>query len=420
MTRITIFAAGSQGDIQPCLILGRGLRKTGIDVLLAAPQNFAEMAAVYEVPFHPLRGDVQQIMAGETGRKYMESGGSNPIQSIIAMRKMIGPIAMQMTEDALEACRESDVLVSLSVFAPFGKTIAEIRGIPLINIEPTPVLPTEDFPAPGWPVQKDLGRFLNRFSGSAMLRVIWQWYGSFINEFRTRFGLLPLAGSDFRRILESAPLVGAYSSTVIPRPRDWPDKTHITGYLFQDDLHTWIPSTELETFLSQGEPPLYIGFGSMSGRNTEHFSRVVLDALAKSGQRGVLAKGWGGIDMKHVPDNVFLLESAPHKWLFPRMSAVVHHGGAGTTAEGLRAGVPNVIIPFIVDQLFWGKRVHRLGAGPDPIQAKKLTADKLADAIRAAVADSKMKQCAESIGKSIRAEDGLGSAVQVIKNYLGA
>lgn len=418
--RITIFAAGSRGDIQPCLLLGRGLQDAGFQVLIAAPQNFAGLIQRHDLRFHPLRGDVQQIMEGETGRKYMETGGTNPIKSIISMRKMIGPIAIQMTEDVLDACRDADALITLAVFATFGKTIAEIKGIPHINIEPTPVLPTSNFPAPGWPIQQNLGGMLNRFSGFAMLQVIWLWFRPYVNEFRNRFGLRGLNSADFHHILVSEPLVGAYSPTVIPRPRDWPRKAHITGYLFQNSQREWNPPVELETFLEKGEAPVYVGFGSMIGRNPEHFAGIVLEALAESGQRGVLATGWGGMSVMRIPESVFVIDSAPHDWLFPRMSAVVHHGGAGTTAEGLRAGVPSVIVPFIVDQLFWGKRVRELGAGLELQSAKRLTAKKLADAIQIVTTDKKMKQQAEVTGKAIRAEDGSGNAVNIVKQYLGA
>ena len=420
MKRITIFAAGSRGDVQPCAILGVGLQQAGFRVLMAVPQNFAGLMRSYGLPFHPLRGDVQQIMAGDTGQEFMEAGDANPIRSILAMRKMLGPIAIQMAEDVLDACRDADALISLAVFATLGKTIAQIRDIPLINVEPTPVLPTRDFPAPGWPIQKNLGGMINRFSGFAMLQVIWQWYRPFVNEFRKRYGLQALKGAEFHRILTSAPLLGAYSPTVIPRPGEWSNKVHITGYWFGDNQQEWHPSVELESFLDKGEPPVYVGFGSMAGRNPEHFARIVLEALAQSGQRGVIATGWGGINVMEVPENIFVLDFAPHGWLFPRMSAVVHHGGAGTTAEGLRAGVPSVIVPFIVDQLFWGKRVEALGVGTKPLQAKNLTADKLAEAIQTATTDSRMREQSFKLGKTIRAERGVDNAVELIKQYLGA
>ncbi|HSL45414.1 MAG TPA: glycosyltransferase, partial [Anaerolineales bacterium] len=220
-------------------------------------------------------------------------------------------------------------------------------------------------------------------------------------------------------ILSSTPLLGAYSPMVIPHPSDWSDQVHITGYWFQKDLSEWYPSDELHSFLEKGEPPVYVGFGSMGGRNPEGFAAIVLEALVKSGQRGLLLTGWGGMNVMRVPDNVFVLNSAPHSWLFPRMAAVVHHGGAGTTAEGLRAGVPTVIVPFIVDQRFWGERIKALGVGPDPIPAKKLTADQLAAAIRVAITDSKMRVWATALGKTIRAEDGVGNAVKIVQQYLG-
>ncbi len=418
--RIVFFCAGSQGDIQPCLRLGKGLQQAGFDVSLAAPQNFAALARDAGLPFHALRGDVQQMMAGEAGQKYMESGGGNPLHSILAMRKMLGPVALQMAEDALAACRQADAFITLAVFAPLGVTLAEICGIPLILVEPTPVLPTGDFPAPGWPIQKDLGRWHNRFSGFAMLEVIWQWYRPFVNQFRQRFGLRSLNSADFYRALTAVPLLGAYSPAVIRHPQDWPGNAHITGYWFDDAQAAWQPAAGLQAFLDQGEPPVYVGFGSMAGRYPRRLAGIVLDALAQSGQRGILAAGWGGLNALDAPENVFILKEAPHGWLFPRMAAVVHHGGAGTTAEGLRAGKAAVIVPFIVDQLFWGKRVQALGAGAEPIPARRLTSAHLAAAIDRAVSEPTMRERAKALGRAIRAENGVKTAVAIIRQHLGA
>lgn len=416
---ITIFAAGSRGDIQPCVVLGKELQRAGYQVLLAAPQNFSNFIRGHGLCHFPLRGDVQQIMDSETGRRFMGESGSNPISQIRAMRAMLGPVALKMADDALEACREADLLISLAIFAPLAKTIAEIKQIPVIHIEPTPVLPTISFPAPGWPVQRNLGRLHNRLSGFAMLQVIWQWYRPFVNSFRNRFGLPPFTAADFYQILKTNPLLGAYSQHVIPRPNDWPESVTITGYWFLDDSDGWHPQQSLQAFLEDGDPPVYIGFGSMSGKDPERQADIVLKALAESGQRGILLTGWGGLRARTVPEEVFVLDTAPHSWLFSRMAVVVHHGGAGTTAEGLRAGVPSLILPFTVDQPFWGRRVQSLGVGSAPIPQRQLTSAKLAQAIHESVADSEIKLRAARLGEAIRSENGVGVAVGVIQAYLG-
>ena len=417
--KITIFAAGSRGDIQPCIALGRGLQRAGYQVCLAAPEDFAGFIHNYNVDFYPLRGDVQQIMASDTGRKFMETGGGNPIKSIRAIRTMIAPVVVKMAEDAYAACRDADALICLGVFSAFGKSIAEALNIPIINIEPTPLLPSRAFSAPSWPIQRNLGGLHNYLSGMAMLQVVWLWYRPFVNEFRHRLGLPTYTFNKFYRALRSTPMLSAYSPSIIPHPADWPDGVSVTGYFFLDAQSDFQPSSELKAFLEAGDPPVYIGFGSMGGRNPEKLARLVLDALNKSGQRGLLLTGWGGMRPELLSDNVFVVDSAPHSWLFPRMAAVVHHGGAGTTAEGLRAGIPTVIIPFVFDQPFWGARVKALGLGPDPIPQKELTAERLARAIRIAVTDSGMKQRANSYGMAIRSENGIGNAVKIIQRYFG-
>lgn len=416
--RTTIFAAGSRGDIQPCARLGQGLQAAGLAVRLAAPANFAALAGLHGLPFHPLRGDVQAIMASDAGRRFMERDGGNPLGAIRAMRRLLEPVALAMAEDALAACHDAEALVALAVFAPLAQTIAELRRIPLILVEPTPLLPTGAFPAPGWPVQRDLGAVHNRLSGVLMLQALWQWYRPFVTTFRQRLGLPPLTGASLLRALTSTPLLGAYSPAIIPRPADWPAGAHVTGYWFSDGDTAWQPSPELEAFLAGGAPPIYVGFGSMAGRHPQRLAALVLEALARSGQRGVLLTGWGGLSAGDVPDSVCVVDAAPHSWLFPRMAAVVHHGGAGTTAEGLRAGVPGVVVPFMVDQPFWGRRVHTVGAGPAPLPQSRLTAEALARAITAATSDPVIRQRAAALGAALRAEDGLGTAVALIKRYL--
>lgn len=418
--KITLFAAGSRGDIQPCVVLSTGLQQAGYRVSLAAPEDFADFSTRHGVAFRPLRGDVQKIMASDTGRGLMESGSANPLKSIRAFRTMLAPVVRQMADDAFAACGDADAVICLGVLGTFGQTIAEALQIPLVLLEPTPLLPTRTFAAPAWPIQRGLGGLHNYLSGVAMLQVVWQWYGPFVNAFRARLGLPAYGARSFQRILQSTPLVGAYSPTIIRHPADWPATVHISGYLFLDDRADWQPSPALTAFLEAGEAPVTIGFGSMAGRSPAQLARIAVEAVVQSGRRGLLLTGWGGLQAASVPESVFVVDAAPHAWLFPRTAAVVHHGGAGTTAEGLRAGVPAVVVPFAFDQAFWGARIHALGLGPAPIPQKKLTAERLAQAIRVAVMDGGMRQRAGRCGEAIRTEDGVAGAVGVIRDYLGA
>ena len=417
--KITVFAAGSRGDIQPCLVLSKGLQDAGYQVRLAAPENFAAFAFNHGVSFIPLRGDVQKIMDSDTVKKFMEKGGSNPLKSIRVMRSLAAPVVMSMAQDAYSACLDADALICLGVFSSFGYSISEALRIPMIQIEPAPLLPTRAFPAPSWPIQRDLGGLHNYLSGRVMLQVVWLWYHDFLKDFRHTLGLSIYTSGRFFQVLRSTPMLGAYSPSLIPHPADWPDSVHVTGYLFLEGEGDWQPPADLLAFLEAGDPPVYIGFGSMAGRNPEGMARVVSQALVESGQRGLLLTGWGGLRAELVAKYVFVLQSAPHSWLFPRMAAVVHHGGAGTTAEGLRAGIPSVIVPFAFDQPFWGARLNALGLGPQPVPVNKLTISRLAGAISQAVSDQGMRERARVTGEAIRSEDGLANAVDHIRRYLG-
>jgi UDP:flavonoid glycosyltransferase YjiC (YdhE family) len=216
------------------------------------------------------------------------------------------------------------------------------------------------------------------------------------------------------------PYLYGFSPSVVPRPADWPPWHHISGYWFLDRDPSWTAPKPLVDFLESGPMPISIGFGSMTGEEAEKLVGLAVEALQRSGQRSVLLGGWADMDNLELPDTIFQIDAVPHDWLFPRMAAVIHHGGSGTTAAGLRAGVPSVLVPFFGDQPFWGRRVHALGVGPKPIQRKSLTVSKLSEAITQAVEDEAIKHNAAALGERIRAEDGVQSAVDFIRDYLSA
>jgi sterol 3beta-glucosyltransferase len=221
----------------------------------------------------------------------------------------------------------------------------------------------------------------------------------------------------FQSTLHSAKVINGFSQHVLPRPVDWPVSSQVTGYWFFDQSQ-WQPPKALNEYLAAGPKPVYIGFGSMVSSDARSFTEMVLSAVKKSGQRAVLASGWGGLAGEEGPqsEHVFFLRQAPHDWLFPRMSAAVHHGGAGTTAAAVRAGIPSVIIPFYGDQPFWARCLNRQGVAPPAVERKAMTPDTLASAL-AATRKTSMIQRAVALGMAVRAEDGIGEAVRCLREW---
>jgi len=216
---------------------------------------------------------------------------------------------------------------------------------------------------------------------------------------------------------QNYPTLYGFSPSVLPAPSDWPLNHHVTGYWFLDESPRWQPPPALISFLESGPPPVYVGFGSMDTQDPARMTSLAVNALTISGQRGVLASGWGGLHTKSLPDTIFPFDEIPHSWLFPKMAALVHHGGMGTTAAGLRAGIPSVILPLGGDQPFWADRVQRLGVGIHSAGYFKITAERLAADITRVVSDSILRDNAIALGEKIRVEHGVEYAVKLIKNY---
>lgn len=204
----------------------------------------------------------------------------------------------------------------------------------------------------------------------------------------------------------------------MPKPEDWEASCHVTGYWFLEAPDDFVPPADLLDFLADGEPPVSIGFGSMSSRDAETMTAMALRALQQTGQRGLLLTGWGGITQTDLPNSVFKLAAIPHDWLFPKMRAIVHHGGAGTTAAALRSGVPSVVVPFFADQPFWGDRACRLGVSAASIPKGSLSTGRLANAIHQAVTSEPLKAKAAHVGHALQKEDGVAAAITILKSHL--
>jgi sterol 3beta-glucosyltransferase len=415
--KLIIVTLGTRGDVQPYVALGRGLQEAGYQVQIAADPSFESLireaglgfARMEISPLQALQEDVRQL-------------AGNPLALSRWMERNFRPVARQFFADLKNACQGSDgMLFSSLAFA--ATHVAQALKIPCLAAYLQPVTPTRAFSNPGmgafpaWlPFRGQLNRLSFRLSNQAFFRMIKPT----IDECRKEvLGLPPVPWRTYATLdMGKTPILYGYSPHVLPKPPDWGDWLHVTGYWFLEEMGDWQPPAELLEFLEGGPPPVSIGFGSMIDREAEEVTRLVIEALGKAGQRAVLLGRWSQLGTAGLPESVYAVDYAPHEWLFPRMGAVVHHGGMGTTAAGLRAGKPSVVVPFFADQPFWGRRVYELGVGPEPILRKKLTVERLASAIRIVVNDDGMRRRAAVLGEVIRAEDGVGNAVQIIHTWL--
>jgi sterol 3beta-glucosyltransferase len=347
----------------------------------------------------------------------MEAG--NPLKVIMGFNALKN-YAYSLQQGFYDACQGADAIV-YHPGATIGHFVAQTLNIPSILATPFPMTPTKDYPALIFYDTVRLGKTFNLLTHILFQQIMWQTSKAPIKRFwKDKFSDLPhnfVNPFSQRQSNKNLTLV-ACSDYVFKQPHDLANKAHNTGYWFLDE-DNWSPSDKLQEFLQAGTPPIYVGFGSLGHRDqATQTTEIVLDALERSGQRGLLATGWSGMTkVNGISDNIFMVESIPHSWLFPKMSAVVHHGGAGTTAAAFRAGVPQVIIPHANDQFAWGKRVEELGVGAKAIPRKKLTAAKLSAAI-SAVLNPEVKAKAIALGDKIQLEHGTEVATRLITSYL--
>lgn len=409
------------GDTQPFVSLAARFKQQGHTVRLAARPDFAELAASYDIDFTPLGNPYKSLLRSEEVATAIGSG--NMLKMLIKQAsdsKQRKAFLDGLDADAMRAVEGAEAIIYKSSWIPFY-SIAEKLGVPSASAMFMPLTRTRSFPSFLIGKGKDRGTMINSLFWRLTEQFIWQVSRNFDNKMRRELlGLSPLPfwGPSARQ-LERTPLYYAYSPCLIPRPADWPDRIHVTGFWFSDPPPGWTPPSDLVAFLESGPPPVYVGFGSMPSGSAEATLKLILKALELSDQRGVLLSGWAGIgEERKLPEYAFGVQSVPHRWLFPRMSAVVHHGGAGTTGAGLRAGVPSIITPFVADQPNWAGRIEALGVGPRAIPFRELTADLLADAICQATSDTAMRQRARDLGEQIGSEDGVGTTVDLFMNFV--
>ncbi|MFD0164986.1 glycosyltransferase [Streptomyces decoyicus] len=418
MTKILITAAGSYGDVAPYTGLGARLRDAGHEVALATHDTYAPLVRAAGLEFRRLPADPRTRRPGTAGQAPPAAPGSKRAlmrQAAAFIRELGGGIADAAHED-------TGLLLLSATTAPLGRHLAEALDIPSLDLPLVPSAPTGDF-APVVSGGRSLGRWGNRAAGRLSLRVIDRLYADATRDLRSRLGLPPATPRTVRRRTEAAgrPVLHGFSEVLLPRPADWRSGLDVVG-----NWWPWhAPDAQLpdvvEDFLAAGPPPVFLGFGSMAGGDGERLGTLAAAALRRAKVRGILQSGWAGLTTRHAPEHADLLTigDVPHALLFPRVSAVVHHCGAGTTAAGLRAGVPAVPVPVTADQPFWAARLASLGVATAPIPFADLSADnavaRLAEAVTQAVTSPARHDHATEAARRLAAEDGAGEVIKAVE-----
>jgi UDP:flavonoid glycosyltransferase YjiC (YdhE family) len=402
--RIAVVCNDTRGGIQPYVALGLGLRAAGHEVRAMAPSELAPMFTDVGIPAAPLSGDPELMRQGTA----MAEKGM--IASMRFAARELPNILATWTRETLEACEGADVLTGGVGGMGMGLSVAEKLGKPFIETHLQPVgAPTDAYPGVLFPgVPRWLGGFGRRMSHHLSEMAFWMPFKGAMMAAREK--VLGLSGRPIAA--DGQPVMYGFSRHVLEVPAGRERARHVTGYWTLPAGPTWRPPSALEAFLDRGGPVVSIGFGSMASSDPKALTALVVGAVRRAGVRAVLLAGWGGLTSIPDASDVFCADALPHDWLFPRVAAVGHHGGAGTTGAALRAGVPAVVVPFTMDQPFWGSRVAALGVGPAPIPRARLTEERLADALRRAVTDEAMRGRASDLGALIRAEDGVANAVE--------
>ncbi|PHH55364.1 Sterol 3-beta-glucosyltransferase UGT80A2 [Ceratocystis fimbriata CBS 114723] len=449
---IVIQIVGSRGDVQPFVALGKVLKNTfNHRVRIATHGTFQNFVEENGLEFFCIGGNPAELMAfmvknpglipkRDTLRSGEISRRRKGIQEMVEgfWRSCFEPgdgtgeaLRPHKKGESLEEGFElsgqpfvADVIIANPPsFAHIH--IAEKLGIPLHMMFTMPWSPTRAFPHPLVNMQAS-GSMDNATANTVTYGLVemftWQGLADIINKFRVdvlELEALTVAWTPGILHRLQIPFTYCWSPALIPKPQDWGDHIDVSGFFMLDLASNYSPDQDLDAFLKAGPPPVYIGFGSIVVNDPDALTKLIFEAVRMAGVRALVSKGWGGLggESLQVPDNVFMLGNCPHDWLFKHVSAVVHHGGAGTSSAGIHAGVPTAIVPFFGDQPFWGSMIARVGAGPPPIPFAKLTALKLAEALKVCGRpDVRLK--AKELGAKICQENGTMQGAQSFHKQL--
>ncbi|MDF2998280.1 MAG: glycosyl transferase [Xanthobacteraceae bacterium] len=415
--RITITGIGTRGDVQPLVALAKELAARGHSVKLASSAGFVALSEGHGFEFVPLSGDVVAEMKNVVGGDFA-ANGRNPFGATSVFRDIIDRNIVDWTRTMRAAAADSDIIVTSGTAVFFGLGLARALHVPLVQVYLQPVLPNSDVGNPLFPqFSRRLPAFLHHAQYAVAAQLLWQALRPAVARSEHELSgasSVPLLApfKELRRADRTILL--AYSRHVVPESRH---ETNVvtTGFWTLKAAPGWTPPPDLARFLETGPPPIYVGFGSMPLPEPEKVARSVLAAVRSLGARAILNAGWSAMDPSDLRDDAILVNNVPHDWLFEHVAAVVHAGGAGTTAAALRAGRPSVVVPFVLDQFFWAERLHALRAAPPPLPGSELGERRLAAALRQATGNAEIVENARRLRQLVRSEGGVALAADRIE-----
>jgi UDP:flavonoid glycosyltransferase YjiC (YdhE family) len=402
--KILLAAFGTRGDVQPMVALGSRLRSEGHDVTIGASPGFAAWVIGHGLAFHGIGLDIEPWT-----RAHPELV-NHPVRACAPVIRYLRDDLDLSMEHTLEAAHGSDLIVS-GIHAA-AASVAERLGVPHRTVLLCPqMIPSSAQPPPGIP-WFDLPRGMNRACWGAFTLGMNAMLRDRLNRHRRDWGLAPV--NNVLDHLSPPNAIVASDAALGALPPDAPASLVQTGSIALAESDALEPA--LEEFLARGTPPIYIGFGSMPDADAARTTRVLFQALRVCGRRAVMLSGWAGLGAIECPSEVFVVRAVPHGRLLPRVAIAVHHGGAGTTAAAARAGVPQIVVPHIADQFYWGHRVHALGIGCRPIPRHALTAEGLRRSIETLLRRPSIAERARAIAATIAHTDGLAAVMGVLND----
>jgi UDP:flavonoid glycosyltransferase YjiC (YdhE family) len=413
---VIIVAVGTRGDVAPYTGLGIRLADAGYRVVVATQPPFAHLVTDCGLEYREIPGDPRDWLATDTGQRALSTGPRAMASSLAMIRRGVREVG----EGMLAVLRQGADVALLSMSAiPLGYHVAEGLGIRSIGVPLVPNEPTGEFPPPALSRVPVPGQWGNRMLARASAAGTLKLFVPTANQLRQQLGMPPTTGQAMLRELAARrwPMLCGYSPVVLPRPHDWREGINVVGYWWPAAPEGWRPPGDLLEFLAAGPAPVFVTLGSMATTRAAEIGEVFTEALRRAGVRAIVQAGWAGMTTA-ADERVMTVGDVPYDWLFPQVAAVVHHAGAGTTAAGLRAGVPAVAVPVWLDQPFWAERLVRLGVSPATLPLRRLSGDRLAQAIRAAIDDPTYRNRARQIAGRIDAEDGAGRVVEAVHRIL--